>query len=91
MNRILFTDALIDDGHQQPRQQVQHDIDLESATRQKKANIRKPRFLRMQNLAPCEFLCDQVLLIFVFFEHREAIQPRSRVCLGGHGRAFKRS
>ena len=45
----------------------------------------------MQILAPGGFLCDQVFLIFVFFEHREAIQPRLRVCLGGHGRAFKKS
>ena len=82
MNRIRFTDALIADGHQH----------CPSATRQKKkANIRKPRFRRMQNLAPGGFLCDQVFLIFGFFEHREAIQPQSRVCLGGHGRAFKRS
>ena len=68
---------------------VTNTVQQESATRQKKANIRKPRYLRMQNLAPGGFQCDQVF-IFVFFEHREAIQPRSRVCLGGHGRAFKR-
>ena len=80
MNRIRFTDALIADGHQQ-----------ESATRQKKGKSPETQIPSDAKFSTCWFLCDQMFLIFVFFEHREAIQPRSRVCLGGHGRAFKRS